>query len=1299
MKKLILIIAALLIGVSASKAVTFNVKVPAGTQKCYVCGAFNGWAPDVAPQMTPSGPDTFTLTLPEVTSVSDGFKYLCGQSWDYVEKDVNGEEIADRTTLGNPDVVGSWRNVPEYNIESAEVTVNGVKRLLKVYLPEGYETSSEKYPVIYYNTVQQRFSNAGDDGNPGDYFFGSKSWNAHSTMESLRAEGVKPYIMVQVCSFLGENTSQAHPDFVGTGSASGYLTSFANELMPYVENTWRVQTGPASTTIVGADYGALFSIYAALTRPDLFGQCVAMSPMLWINDNVLDLMANSAEAGQKYYLSVGSLEPVWLKTAAQNLYEAISASAATAYFTEFQGKAHTDAAWGESFPTILRGVSAASAPASSLMRSQSIVSRSDLANANYTLYGGLTEADLAPAGQFTYTTEYRTGSSAEPVEAMVHSVVIPASNKSKYYWNIASGDASDPQWLMDACKNVSFSSKKDADSWLTVAVMADGTIRNTAAHSGGFTVATSSGKTKMTHTEGFTSEATVAFSSDKSFTIHYGSVNSASDMGAMTCQYSVSDNCTEAVITYDFTLNKVTILETEFGDAPPALEFTDYTYTLLGGESEAGMQPVGPLTYTEDFRKKGTDTPVAAFVITNDIAASIKGTYYWNIRREAGGISELMFDAARTVGFKSSKTEASWHNVAVLSDGSVENTAAHSKAFRVVTGADQITMSQAGGHTSTAEVTFPGSDKRFTINFGSVNSATDMGAMTPQLSVSEKCVKATISYDFNLNKVTVTETAFGENMDNVGIVSFTANPAVALQGEPVEVELTMNTDCTVEITCKKDNSQNVPVNFVRGAGNQWHFTLNNTQVGLYTFTLDVVAGNNRLSGMAEINVQVVEAGVVDLTRMVVNAYEGVNWENIGRYKANFHTHTSQSFDTNYSTTEVVDKYKDAGYKILALTDHDTNSYPWNIFSLYNQAAADRDAAQMGMIAIPGVELSKDRRNNWSESTGGEFNHHNDLFTGRKGQEFMSLRESYAYTQALGGMQIINHPGQYWNLSNNYTPGSKNSPEWHAENFRLYGSLIGFEVYNQGNRRPNDRILWDQVLTINMPTTPVWGYSCDDTHTAEQYFRNYEFMLMDEFTVDALKDAMRHGRTVFSYEFTGSGEDKAPHINSISYDPETSTITIDSNDADNIEWIYSTHRTSPSTPSSTKSTIVGLGKKFCFKNYQGSYVRARLTNKYGETATQPFGFSSAKSSDIDLTASAAAESRLTVHTDAATDLVTVSCTEAMKRITVINTAGAIVKYLEPESTDATFSSAALPAGVYIIVAATERAAYTAKVLLP
>ena len=36
-------------------------------------------------------------------------------------------------------------------------------------------------------------------------------------------------------------------------------------------------------------------------------------------------------------------------------------------------------------------------------------------------------------------------------------------------------------------------------------------------------------------------------------------------------------------------------------------------------------------------------------------------------------------------------------------------------------------------------------------------------------------------------------------------------------------------------------------------------------------------------------------------------------------------------------------------------------------------------------------------------------------------------------------------------------------------------------------------------------------------------------------------------------------------------------------------------------------IVGIGNTFCYSGYQGSYIRAFITNAYGETNTQPISF--------------------------------------------------------------------------------------------
>lgn len=56
--------------------------------------------------------------------------------------------------------------------------------------------------------------------------------------------------------------------------------------------------------------------------------------------------------------------------------------------------------------------------------------------------------------------------------------------------------------------------------------------------------------------------------------------------------------------------------------------------------------------------------------------------------------------------------------------------------------------------------------------------------------------------------------------------------------------------------------------------------------------------------------------------ILYNPYEGVNWNSVEHYKANFHTHTTES-DGSLTPSQVIDEYYNANYKILSLTDHDT----------------------------------------------------------------------------------------------------------------------------------------------------------------------------------------------------------------------------------------------------------------------------------------------------------------------------------------------------------------------------------------
>ena len=121
------------------------------------------------------------------------------------------------------------------------------------------------------------------------------------------------------------------------------------------------------------------------------------------------------------------------------------------------------------------------------------------------------------------------------------------------------------------------------------------------------------------------------------------------------------------------------------------------------------------------------------------------------------------------------------------------------------------------------------------------------------------------------------------------------------------------------------------------------------------------------------------------------------------------------------------------------------------------------------------------------------------------------------------------------------------------------------------------------------------------------------MLMENLTTDELKDAMRKGESYFCYEPAGTGEGKAPRISNISVDEINKTITIAANGL--VHWIYATDKTSTSA-SSARSTVVGIGNTFSYAGYQGSYVRAFITNVYGETCTQPISFADEKTVDVE-----------------------------------------------------------------------------------
>jgi hypothetical protein len=73
----------------------------------------------------------------------------------------------------------------------------------------------------------------------------------------------------------------AHARYANAGGADRFLKFLAEEAVPGIEKRYR--TLP-ERTLVGHSLSGMLTVYALLTRPDLFSGYIAISPSLWWND-------------------------------------------------------------------------------------------------------------------------------------------------------------------------------------------------------------------------------------------------------------------------------------------------------------------------------------------------------------------------------------------------------------------------------------------------------------------------------------------------------------------------------------------------------------------------------------------------------------------------------------------------------------------------------------------------------------------------------------------------------------------------------------------------------------------------------------------------------------------------------------------------------------------------------------------------------------------------------------------------------------------------------------------------------
>lgn len=164
-----------------------------------------------------------------------------------------------------------------------------------IWLPPGYDSSTERYGVVYMHDGQNLFDPKRSNFN--------KVWAADKSALRLIASGkVAPFIIVGIDQPGADRGRQYFPrpmlDFVSDVTrkkleaqregkpviADAYLQFIVSELKPKIDRMYRTKSDRKHTSIIGSSMGGLISLYAISKYPSVFGNAGAVSTHLPLGD-------------------------------------------------------------------------------------------------------------------------------------------------------------------------------------------------------------------------------------------------------------------------------------------------------------------------------------------------------------------------------------------------------------------------------------------------------------------------------------------------------------------------------------------------------------------------------------------------------------------------------------------------------------------------------------------------------------------------------------------------------------------------------------------------------------------------------------------------------------------------------------------------------------------------------------------------------------------------------------------------------------------------------------------------------
>ena len=197
-------------------------------------------------------------------------------------------------------------------IEYYESKKFAAPKMVWVYTPPGYETSTAKYPALYL------LHGAGDT---------EAGWvttgHANLILDNLIAEGkAKPMIVVMP---YGRPAPSVTLNLTAPAPVTEAGVTFPNDLVedvvPFVEKTYRISARADDRAIAGLSMGGNQTLQVGLTHLDLFHYIGAFSPVVIIPEQAFkDALADPVGTNKRlrlFYIYIGKLDTLY--TSNQNL--------------------------------------------------------------------------------------------------------------------------------------------------------------------------------------------------------------------------------------------------------------------------------------------------------------------------------------------------------------------------------------------------------------------------------------------------------------------------------------------------------------------------------------------------------------------------------------------------------------------------------------------------------------------------------------------------------------------------------------------------------------------------------------------------------------------------------------------------------------------------------------------------------------------------------------------------------------------------------------------------------------------